>query len=242
MAHYDGRTAPAYDPDSYPPPGAYQPAAYYQPQYSPPRPRRQHFFLVSIVRPWAIVVSFIILVMNIWWFSTGRICGYSASVTDKCYWVLWNSLPLVKKLPTPNFHIHFPLMLLPTRPINRFVPIGELTFGLDVVAQAIASMAWNIATTLSHRRVMSFRSGIPLHTQLPIQFFLAAGAAVSLGLLSWSFTQPSKDVWSWNVASHGGMIALVAIVTLVNWLLVGFIAYEGWLDSRHQEQTESYAL
>ncbi|VUC24356.1 unnamed protein product [Clonostachys rosea] len=203
MAHYDGRTPHAYVPDSYPPPGAYQqqPAVYYQPQYSPPRPRRQHFFLVSIVRPWAIVVSFIIVVMNIWWFSTGRICGYSASVTDKCYWVLWNSLPL-----------------------------------------AIASMAWNFATTLSHRRIMSFRSGIPLRTQLPIQFLLAAGAAVSLGLLSWSFTQPSENVWSWNMASHGGMIALVAIVTLVNWLLVGFIAYEGWLDSRHQEQTESYAL
>lgn len=33
--------------------------------------------------------------MDIWWFSTGRLCGYVDNMMDECFWVLWLSLPLV---------------------------------------------------------------------------------------------------------------------------------------------------
>lgn len=62
----------------------------------PPRHPRV-LFLISITRPWAIVTPFIALVMDIWWFSTGRLCGgYDA--TSDCYLVLWYSMPVVRIL------------------------------------------------------------------------------------------------------------------------------------------------
>lgn len=61
---------------------------------APGHPRVQ--FLVSIVRPWAIVVPFVTVVMNIWWFASGRLCGGIDDLSSECYWILWLSFPIVR--------------------------------------------------------------------------------------------------------------------------------------------------
>lgn len=61
---------------------------------APGHPRVQ--FLVSIVRPWAIVVPFVTVVMNVWWFASGRLCGGIDDLSSECYWILWLSFPIVR--------------------------------------------------------------------------------------------------------------------------------------------------
>lgn len=104
-----------HDPYHQPPPyhtgGTYQPSGHgggggrhhrpsphnaYVAAASLPARHPRILFLTSITRPWAIVVPFIALVMDVWWFSTGRLCGgYDAS--SDCYLVLWYSMPIVRQ-------------------------------------------------------------------------------------------------------------------------------------------------
>lgn len=82
--------------NSQPPPPAYQ---YAYPHPPPPPPQVHHSRVAwwySITRPWAIVVPFVTIIMDIWWFSTGRLCGYVDNMMDECFWVLWLSFPLVR--------------------------------------------------------------------------------------------------------------------------------------------------
>ncbi|KFH42229.1 hypothetical protein ACRE_070340 [Hapsidospora chrysogenum ATCC 11550] len=187
-------SSPAY------PPGPAWPYTYQQP-HRPPLPRRspRALWWFSIVRPWAIVVPLVTLVMDIWWFATGRLCDYAAPPSDECFWVLWLSLPL-----------------------------------------AVVSLGWNMATTISARRIAHYRRGIPSRVQLPVQSALASGATVCLALLAWHYAAYMDRMWESHL--EGAMVALIAIITLVNWLLVGFTAYEWNLDRRYLRDQESYVL
>lgn len=79
-----------------PPPGPY---GYAPPTADLPARHPRILFLISITRPWAVVVPLVTLVMNIWWFSTGRICGGVDDVTSDCFMVLWLSMPIVCPRP-----------------------------------------------------------------------------------------------------------------------------------------------
>ena len=50
----------------------------------------------SLIRPWAIIVPFITIILAIWWYSN-RSCGADASAKHEC-WMLWLTLPLVRPL------------------------------------------------------------------------------------------------------------------------------------------------
>lgn len=102
-------TSPSYPHDNYnqhqqhhhhhappPPPGRY---AYVAPSAPLPARHPRVIFFITIVRPWAIVAPFLTLVMDIWWFSTGRLCGGIDDVGSDCYLVLWYSMPIVRFPP-----------------------------------------------------------------------------------------------------------------------------------------------
>jgi hypothetical protein len=87
-----------------PPPGRYAYVA-----ASAPLPARHPrvIFFITIIRPWAIVAPFLTIVMDIWWFSTGRLCGGIDDVGSDCFLVLWYSLPIVRFLSSALY----PLLL-----------------------------------------------------------------------------------------------------------------------------------
>ena len=65
-------------------------------QHAGPVGHPRVLFLVSIVRPWAIVVPFVTVVMDVWWFASGRLCGEIDDLGNECYWILWLSFPIVR--------------------------------------------------------------------------------------------------------------------------------------------------
>lgn len=71
-------------------------------------------------------------------------------------------------------------------------------------------MVWNLATTISARRVQHYRRGIPVDVQLPAQALVACGATVCLALLSWHFAVYMDRIWGSHL--DGAMIALVCII------------------------------
>ncbi|KAG9251779.1 uncharacterized protein F5Z01DRAFT_266155 [Emericellopsis atlantica] len=186
------------------PPPYQQP--YQQPYYAhppPPQPPRLSLhhrlqWWYNITRPWAIVVPAITLIMDVWWFAAGRLCGYTDSVMDECFWVLWLSLPL-----------------------------------------AVVSLVWNLAATISTRRIMHQRPGFAPGLQFGGQALVACGASVCLGLLARHFAM-YMDAW-WSSSLEGAMIALISIITFFNWVLTAFAAYE-WAMERRARDEEMYVL
>jgi hypothetical protein len=178
-----------------PPPGRYAYVA-----SSAPLPARHPrvIFFITIIRPWAIVAPFLTIVMDIWWFSTGRLCGGIDDVGSDCFLVLWYSLPI-----------------------------------------AVVSMLWSLATTISARRAAHHRKSIPSRVQLPVQTLVAIGATACLALLS---VHLANSDWIRSNTLQGGMAALLSVITLVNWLLVGSAGYEWNLDRKHARQADNFVL
>jgi Kef-type K+ transport system membrane component KefB len=79
--------------------------------------------------------------------------------------------------------------------------------------QAVVSLGWNMATTISSRRIAHYRRGIPSRVQLPVQSALASGATVCLAVLAWHYAAYMDRMWESHL--EGAMVALIAIITYV---------------------------
>ncbi|KAK7402723.1 hypothetical protein QQX98_011512 [Neonectria punicea] len=79
--------------------GNQQPPPYYfhppihDPFASRRRPSRA-FSFVLLARPFSLVVPGVIVILNIWWSVSQRVCPSDATVGDTCFWMLWLSLPI----------------------------------------------------------------------------------------------------------------------------------------------------
>ncbi|KAI5460294.1 hypothetical protein BGZ63DRAFT_245172 [Mariannaea sp. PMI_226] len=95
-----------YIPHPAPPPAATfsngPPPQYFQPPYrtqqpiayTRPRPSSRAFSVVLFVRPFSLIIPGVIVILNIWWSVTQRVCPGDATVGDTCFWMLWLSLPI----------------------------------------------------------------------------------------------------------------------------------------------------
>ncbi|KAH7015020.1 hypothetical protein EDB80DRAFT_323094 [Ilyonectria destructans] len=75
----------------------YPPQPYIHDPTAPRPPRRRPPSAVSVVlfaRPFSLVIPGVIVVLNIWWSVSQRVCPSDANVGDKCFWLLWLSLPI----------------------------------------------------------------------------------------------------------------------------------------------------
>ncbi|KAL6866379.1 hypothetical protein ACO1O0_002487 [Amphichorda felina] len=75
---------------------------------------------------------------------------------------------------------------------------------------AIVSLVWNMAAMISHRRSANYRRGISSDIQLPVQFIIACGATVCLGMLAWHYAVYKGRMWGSHL--EGSVIALVCII------------------------------
>ncbi|KAL6400331.1 hypothetical protein AUP68_16029 [Ilyonectria robusta] len=77
----------------------YPPQPYIHDPTAPRPPRRRPPSAVSVVlfaRPFSLVIPGVIVVLNIWWSVSQRVCPSDANVGDTCFWLLWLSLPIVR--------------------------------------------------------------------------------------------------------------------------------------------------
>ncbi|KAF7540639.1 hypothetical protein G7Z17_g12158 [Cylindrodendrum hubeiense] len=81
---------PYYFPQFPPQPYVHDPAAPHPPRRRPPRA----VSLVHLARPFSLVIPAVIVVLNIWWSVSQRVCPSDAGVGHTCFWVLWLSLPV----------------------------------------------------------------------------------------------------------------------------------------------------
>lgn len=78
--------------------------------------------------------------------------------------------------------------------------------------QAVVSLLWSLATTISARRAAHHRPSIPSRIQLPVQTVVAGGATACLALLA---VHLANSDWMRYNSLQGGMIALLAIITYI---------------------------
>lgn len=82
-------------PQGPPPPFQYQqPYFTTPPHHPPPIHHRPTSLLLSFSRHLTLLVPGIILILNIWWAATERVCPRSASAGALCFWLLWLTLPI----------------------------------------------------------------------------------------------------------------------------------------------------
>ncbi|KPM39916.1 hypothetical protein AK830_g6671 [Neonectria ditissima] len=80
-----------YQGTQHPPPDYFRPPIH--DPFGPRRPPRALSF-VLLARPFSLVVPGVIVILNIWWSVSQRVCPSDATVGDTCFWMLWLSLPI----------------------------------------------------------------------------------------------------------------------------------------------------
>lgn len=212
---------PAYDTHRHPNPNPY--SYYAGGGGATPLPTRHPkiLFLISITRPWAVVVPIVTLIMDVWWFSTGRICGGYAADSE-CYMVLWYNMPIVR-FPSPELTApredprEWKGVATGRRRKRRMWGVARRkTSGKKKEKtnnwQAVVSLLWSLATTASARRATRYKPTIPSNIQFPIQTIIAAGATACVSLLGVHLAQGD---WMRYNGLQGGLLALMVMITYV---------------------------
>ncbi|KAF4983334.1 hypothetical protein FDECE_17323 [Fusarium decemcellulare] len=100
---------------------------------------------------------------------------------------------------------------------------------------AAASCIWSIAMNISGRRASHHMSHIPPPVNATVQLLLALGATACFVLLV--YHMETYEIWSRY--AEGGMVALLAILMVINWILFGWTMYEITLNRRERQHANS---
>ncbi|CAM1503564.1 Fc.00g011550.m01.CDS01 [Cosmosporella sp. VM-42] len=198
-----------------PPPGGPPPEYYHPPVWTsraPPPTHRPQSYLIPLASQFSLVIPVVIVILNIWWSATRRVCPPSATASSPCFWLLWLSLPVA----TVSFLWGVVGTISNRRAAHH---MGHVSKGVDVGARAVLGLGTSVCFALLVVHMVRWdvwSTGCE------------AGMVALLGILMYGIHE----------SGYCGSFANEYVDRIINWALFAWAALE-MREQRRQRQWDS---